>query len=102
MNTLKVSYKGELLYNANELEPHLALQIAERAIRLSLSHDMIGNGALSKNGINSEFDKHEKPKASTPRMHQPPMWNGPSRKAPLPWDGSGGNGRTRQRLTGRV
>ena len=103
-NNPSLSNKGEILYNSNELEPHVALQITERAIRLSLSHDMLGNDAIiESNAINSEYDKDNTDKKSSlfpPRS--PPMWNGPTRKAPLPWDGSGGNARTRQQLTGRL
>ena len=95
---LSPSNRGEMLYNANELEPHLALQITERAIRLALSHDMLGDNAVSANG-EAAFDKHkDEPK----RESRKPMWNGPTRKAPLPWDGSGGKGRNRQRLSSRV
>jgi hypothetical protein len=29
--------QGEILYNANEIEPHLALELTERLVRLALS-----------------------------------------------------------------
>ena len=98
----ELSNKGETLYNSNELEPHLALQITEKAVRLSLASDMIGSGSLT-NGDAGEFDKDEKKEESPPSPPPPPpMWNGPKRAAPLPWDGSGGGGRSRGRIAGRL
>ncbi len=106
-NHLELSNKGEMLYNSNEIEPHLALQITERVIRLSLAYEMNGDAAIVDiDGVNGAYDKYEFDKASQSshrNKQPPPMWNGPTRKAPLPWDGSGGgNGRTKHQIAGRV
>ena len=92
---------GELLYNSNEIEPHIALQITERAIRMTLmsqEHDEQGLSA-SKGGFQKEKEDDEEDEDDFPPPPRPkPMWNGPARPAPIAWDGGGGNGR-RERIT---
>ncbi len=51
---------GEVLYNANEVEPHLALELTERLIRLSLestsADDTDGDEEmeLDENGVDND------------------------------------------------
>ena len=94
---LRPTNKGELLYNANEIEAHLALQITERTVRMSLASEVLGEEALSTQGGSPEFDKDKKDddedSQPPPFRPPPPMWNGPERPKPLPWDGGGGKRR---------
>lgn len=93
------SNQGEVLYNSNELEPHLALQVTERSVRLALASEVVGEGALSS-GQASDFEADKKEQSPPPPPPPPPpQWNGPKRAAPLPWDGSGGGGRRRMQVT---
>ena len=92
---------GELLYNSNEIEPHVALQITERAIRMTLA-----NIAQEENGLSASKGEFQKEKEEEEEMPPPPpprpkpMWNGPERPPPIAWD-SGGGGR-RQQIAERI
>jgi len=94
--------KGELLYNANEMEPHVALQILDHTLRLALA-DRVSSGTVGvANGFDG-FAADEKPEEDEKPPPPPPepMWNGPARREPLPWNsGGGGPPRNRQAIGG--
>jgi len=80
---------GEELYNANEIEPHIALRIAEHALRLALADELDDIKAASR-GAPGDFQGDEKepeePEGPPPDM----MWNGPKRREALAWGDGGG------------
>ncbi len=91
---------GEALYNSNEMEPHLALEIMERLVRLILS-DRIKSSSAVSDGTLSGFEKNRKEEEEKEKDHNPPprkMWNGPPPRGPLPWGGGGGGGMSRTAL----
>ena len=88
---------GEPLYNANLLESHVALEMAERLLRLAL-HDRIppeteaasdAAAADPRHASGGRYAEHEEP----PRPEGPSRpdffrWDGPAmRHKPLPWGG---------------
>ena len=90
---------GEILYNANEVEPHLALELTERLVRLALAAPANATEgdensvALSEEERELKFERDPTnapppPPPSGPPPRPRPMWNGPKRPDPLPWDGS--------------
>jgi hypothetical protein len=82
---------GEVLYNANEVEPHVALELLERTIRLSLA-DRLSNSTDADDKPDSLYEKDKPDKKDDPPPPPEPMWNGPKRRDPLPWGGGGGGG----------
>lgn len=83
--------RGEVLYNSNEVEPHIALEMLDHTIRLALA-DRIDMNAIGLHNDGSgyrENDKDEEEKDKKPDRPEP-MWNGPKRREPLPWGGGGG------------
>merc|ERR1719273_1947456 len=82
---------GEILYNPNLIEPHLAMEIIERVVRLSLINSSIADDAVSlgnERGWEKDTKDEDIPNYS---FSQPrPMWNGAQPKEPLPWDGGAG------------
>lgn len=84
--------RGEILWNNNEVEPHIALELTERAVRLALSQDMVGDTAVS--GGRSEYSADEKDEDTPPPPPPPPrpMWSGPARRQAVAWDNGGGRG----------
>ena len=93
------SAKGELLYNPNQLESHVALQIAERAMRLALHDrlptdeaDSFDNAAADPlHAAGGGFqEEREAPRAPDGAPTRPStfQWDGPQmRHKPLPWGG---------------
>jgi hypothetical protein len=89
--------KGEILYNSNELEPHLAMEIMERIVRLALSDRIQNSQALSEGNDKSEYDKDKEDDDENPPKPTETMWNGPPPRAPISWGGNGGGGGGGQR-----
>jgi hypothetical protein len=74
-------YTGEELFNAAEVEPHIALALAERLLRLSLADELVGSTAVSL-GEGPEYKGEPTPTPPPPPPPPPrPMWNGPPRRA---------------------
>lgn len=70
--------KGESLYNPNEVEPHLALQLTEKIIRLAQATKIAeGSVSVGKEGEYSKDKKEEDNNSPTPTYEYKPMWNGP-------------------------
>jgi len=76
-----VDEKGELLYHPNDIEPHYALQLIERILRLSQPPPKDDPNATKKEIKFDKDKKEEKKKDPPPRP--PPMWNGPKGRAPM-------------------
>jgi len=70
---------GEMLYNPNEIEPHRALQLIERVVRLARATD-IPEDAVSL-GKESKWDEGQKEPPQSGRPSS--MWNGPKGREPL-------------------
>lgn len=85
--------KGEVLYNANEVEPHVALKIMDKVTRLILADRLLNSQAIDLAGGQSSFDAdsndNEKKESNDPPPA--PMWNGPPPPQRLPWGGDGGS-----------
>lgn len=78
---------SETLYNSNELESHLALQLIEKVLRHAL--DITDDGDDGDAGYTNE-GKEEEEEGPAPDF----MWNGPAPREPVSWGGdSGGGGR---------
>lgn len=90
---------GEILYNTNELEPHLAMEIMERIVRLSLNDRIPDPFALteaddddaSKSGYARDKKEEDKKKKDEPPPK--PQWNGPPPKQAIRWGGDMGTSR---------
>lgn len=75
---------GEMLTNPNEIEPHLALQIIEKVIRLSLADKVTDS-------LSSGRAEFEGPEAKEEPPQQPqPQWNGPEPRRQQHYYVSGG------------
>lgn len=59
---------GEVLYNANEVEPHLALELTERLIRLALESV---NDDLPEGDEELELDENGRERSRTPEVQLP-------------------------------
>jgi hypothetical protein len=84
---------SETLYNSNELESHLALQLIEKVLRHALDiHDELHNAG--------EYRKEEGDNSEDSDNDAPPdfMWNGPSPKVPVSWGGDTGMGGGRKAI----
>jgi len=93
--------KGEVLYNSNEVEPHVALELLEHTVRLVLADKLISTTELSADGSTSPgYEKDKKDEEKKPPERPPEaMWNGPKRRDPIAWGGGGdGGGRGRPAL----
>jgi len=90
---------GELLYNSNEIESHIALQIVERTVRMTLMEQEKNVKGLSANKGDG-FQKEEEDPEDVPPPPPPPMWNGPERPPPIAWDSGGGS--RRQQIAERI
>ena len=73
-------YAGEDLFNAMDVEPHVALQLSERLLRLALAMDLVGESAVSL-GEGPEWTGEPTPTPTPPPPPPPPrpLWNGPPR-----------------------
>jgi hypothetical protein len=93
---------GELLYNSNEIESHIALQIVERTVRMLMTEQEKNEKGLStSNGDGFQKEKEDQEDdPPPPPPPPPPMWNGPERPPPLAWDSGGG--RRRQQIAERI
>lgn len=80
-----VTNRGEDLYNSNDVDPHVALQIAERAVRLALQSTVLGASAVSA-GAPPDFEAEQAEDDEPPQQQPPPepLWNGPALNAPEP------------------
>ncbi len=86
---------GETLYNSNLMEPHLALELMEKIVRLTLTQqrDQEREREAHFKAEEDEESKREQEKKRTAAAgaRPAPLWNGP---LPLPWgEGDGGGGR---------
>ena len=88
--------RGELLYNVNMLEPHVALRIVEKSVRLALKDEMdekvlreISRSLRHAAGdFASEKDEDEEDDMPPPPPPGGMHWDGPEqRHKPLPWNG---------------
>lgn len=91
-------YVGEVLYNANEIEPHIALKLSERVVRHALS-DELPESSLAAGGSAGDFQSDEKPEQKQPE----PQWSGGHRRkdttgAHRRVGGGGGGGRGRGQI----
>ena len=91
---------GETLYNSNDMEPHLAMEIMERLIRLAMS-DRAPKSQVSDGTLNG-FEKNKKDKedeAEDEDYHErpPPQWNGPLSRHKINF-GQGGSHMSRHAL----
>lgn len=84
--------RGEILYNTNEVEPHIALEMLDHTIRLVLSDRLNNTSAvgMANDGSYAENEKDEKDEKKEPDSPPEPMWNGPTRRTPIAWGGTGG------------
>lgn len=71
--------QGEVLYNPNLVEPHIALQLTERIIRLSKAKASADALMVGKESGWDEGKEEEEPDIPPPE----PMWNGPKGRATL-------------------
>ena len=94
---------GELLYNSNEVESHIALQIVERTIRMTLIEQEKNEQGLSTGQGGFQKEKEDEEEDDFPPPPPPrPMWNGPERPPPIAWDSGGGGGGRRQQIAERI
>jgi len=90
---------GEVLYNVNEIEPHYAMRILEKTLRLALADRAEESDKSVMLGATSTFEEEkeeeeEKPPADAQQFHpgqfssEELMWNGPagSQAAPQAWN----------------
>jgi hypothetical protein len=85
--------RGEVLYNTNEVESHVALEITERVLRLALADqrtDAVSEEQSAYEKTTEDYQEDEREKQS--RQPVEPMWNGPKRRDPVAWGGGGGGG----------
>ena len=87
-----------MLYNTNEVEPHVALEMLDHTIRMVLNDRLNNTSALgmANEGSYAENEKDQEDKREPERPE--PMWNGPKRRDPIAWGGSGGGVPNRPRL----
>jgi hypothetical protein len=77
-----LDYFGEELFDPNDVEPHVALALTERLLRLALAQETVGESAVSL-GEGGEYEAGEEP-TPTPSPPPPPprpQWNGAQRRA---------------------
>jgi thiol-disulfide isomerase/thioredoxin len=94
---------GELLYNVNMLEPHVALRLVEKVARLALRDQMdpevaaaqaqaLVKGSQHRGAFEDEDEDEDEeddaPPAPSPGLRRDMFWDGPpQRHKPLPWAG---------------
>lgn len=84
---------SETLYNSNELESHLALQLIEKVLRHALD---IRDEETDVAGYKKESEEEEEgdEEENVPDF----MWNGPAPREPVAWGGGSGGGAIRQAI----
>mmetsp|Transcript_15762 Transcript_15762/g.23152 ORF Transcript_15762/g.23152 Transcript_15762/m.23152 type:complete len:667 (+) Transcript_15762:33-2033(+) len=99
-------YMGEVLYNPNDIQPHVALRLAELVARNALNHELPPSSVASSGG-KGEYDSGatgDEDKQPPPPRRPEPMWNGPDAES-LPkgiaWGGGGGGAGHRNMIGGR-
>ena len=96
--------KGEVLYNANQVEPHVALEMLDHTLRMALA-DRVTAGTIGvANGFDgfAADDKPEEEEDKKPDPPPEPMWNGPARRDAVAWNTGGvGPPRNRQAIGGK-
>jgi len=65
---------GEVAYNANDLDPHIALELMDRIVRLARADDIDINSVAEGGQPNWEEDENPPPDPPEPPK---PEWNGP-------------------------
>ena len=85
---------GRVLYNSNEVEPHIALQMIEAIVRLLLADKLTAANAVRLAGAEGEEEEggyaadKKKEEAKPPPEPEPEMhWNGPQRRVAVEWGG---------------
>lgn len=97
---VKAENGGELLYNANEVEPHIGLRMLDSAIRLVLASS-VKPGAVGAADGSGGFEADQKDEPDDPPKPPPePLWNGPVRRPPLPWNTGSHGAPIRPRIGG--
>ena len=86
--------KGEQLYNVNMLEPHVALRLIEKVVRMSLKNQLDEDAlkAVAKGAAGAFQDERDEEDDPPPPPPPPPPggmhWDGPEqRHQALPWAG---------------
>ena len=92
--------RGEVLYNANELEPHIALEILDHTLRLALADRVTAGTVGVANGFDGFAAEEKEKEKEKPQPPPQPMWNGPARREPLPWNQGGAGGPVRRHAIG--
>lgn len=92
---------GEALYNSNEMEPHLAMEVMEKLTRLILS-DRVEASSMLSDGFIAGFEKNRKEHEEKDHPQQdysepPPQWNGPKPRK-VSFQGHHGHNVKRQQL----
>ena len=91
--------RGEVLYNTNEVEPHVALEMLDHTIRMVLNDRLNNTSALSMaNEVSFAENENDAEDQKEPQRPEP-MWNGPKRREPIAWGGTDGQVPNRPRLT---
>ncbi len=91
--------RGEILYNTNEVEPHVALEMLDHTIRMVLNDRLNNTSAvgMANDGSYAENEKDKEEDKKEPERPEP-MWNGPVRRQPIAWGGTEGQLPNRPRL----
>lgn len=91
--------RGEILYNTNEVEPHVALEMLDHTIRMVLNDRLNNTSAvgMANDGSYAENEKDKEEDKKEPERPEP-MWNGPVRRQPIAWGGTDGQLPNRPRI----
>ncbi len=90
---------GEVLYNSNEVEPHVAFEMLERTVRLALADRMAESEKARRKEAGYEKEKKDAEKEkSKPERPSQPLWNGPRRREPIAWGGGASFNPNTQRI----
>jgi hypothetical protein len=94
----QTSDRGEMLYSPSEIEPHFALQLIEKVLRLSQTVEQRSRAVDVAEGREAGWDKgtadkkDDQPKPPPPPPRPRPQWNGPKGRATLAGGGHRGGG----------
>jgi hypothetical protein len=80
---------GRVLYNSNEVEPHIALQMIEAIVRLLLADRLEAENSVGLTHDQGGYDAEKKKEEEDKNKQQPPPmeWNGPKRRVAVAWGG---------------